>query len=72
MTATGIDTVTGRMQRRTFNLISDRVLEKAQLHLEKKETMLIIEVDSGTKSIELREDESTNKQQHTSSSLLRL
>ena len=63
MTATGIDTVTGRLQRRTFNFISDRVLEKAQSHLEKRECALIIEVDSGTKSIDLREDESANKQQ---------
>ncbi len=53
MTATGINAVTGHLQRRTFNFISDRILEKTQLRLEKKETTLIIEVDSGTKNIDL-------------------
>jgi hypothetical protein len=63
MTASGIDTVTGRLQKRTFNFISDKVLEKAEFHLEKRESSLIIEVDSGTRNIDLRADQNNNRKQ---------
>lgn len=54
--AKGIDTITGKLQTRTFQYISDQVLEKAEQYIGRRDQPLIIEVDSGTKTIDLRVD----------------
>ena len=56
MTATGIDTITGRIHKRTFHYIPDRVLDKAEQYVGRIDSSLIIHVDSGTKSIDLHEE----------------
>lgn len=53
--AEGIDTITGKLQRRTFQYISDQVLEKAEQYIGRRDP-LVIEVDSGTKTIDIRVD----------------
>lgn len=53
MTVTGIDTITGSKRRRTFLYVSDKTLDKAQTYFDKDQPFTI-EVDSGTKMIDLR------------------
>jgi hypothetical protein len=53
VTATGIDSVTRSYRRRTFEFVTDSVLDKAERFLVDK-TPLVIDVDSSTKNIGLR------------------
>ena len=53
ITATGIDSVTRTHRKRTFEFVTDSVLDKAERFLVDK-TPLAIEVDSSTKNIGLR------------------
>jgi hypothetical protein len=61
ITATGVDTITGRVERRTFHYISERVLDEAERYVGKRDSSLTIQVDSGTKSIDLRDDSNDYK-----------
>jgi hypothetical protein len=54
-TVTGIDSVTGRRQKRTFSDILPRVLDKAEHYAGTGNRSLVVEVDSGTKNIDLRQ-----------------
>jgi hypothetical protein len=56
ITASGTDTVTGKMYRRTFFDNPDQILGKAEYYVGKRDVVLTIQVDSGTKTIDLRAD----------------
>jgi|SRR5579875_675884 len=59
ITASGVDSITGTLRRRTFEYVNDATLDRAEKFLVDK-TPLRIDVDSSTKNISLRSSSEEN------------